>query len=220
MFFAQATSTVTHQYLMPVFRCLRTLHLDISFDWSVKESAAIRRSGKTKYSMIVDLIAMLGAAQHLEDLKIAGPSPDGVLLLARIVSNYTWSRLRVVKFQYHAGTLQDLRDFISRHTMSLWHMTIDHFSFIPGGDEKELRAVYPTLSPDLELICGLLFKGKRCCAVETIFPLDSDGFDESGLRINKERKIEQDTDDDDEEDDGRDEDEDENGNENDTEDGT
>ena len=209
-FFSRFNAEITHPFLGPVFASLRTLDLTISSDWPLelqhKRSCtsqnpfgdAMMKAVPESFAS-VDLATILCPAQNLQEVKLAGECLTYSLRLIDTFSSHTWAKLQVVTLQYFQGSVQEIEDFVTRHTMSLTHLSIDHF-FLTSGQWKALGRALPPVAPNLELIFGFVYIGNYYCPVERVFPLANQDFDESGLKIKGERSrwSAEDEDDDDE----------------------
>ena len=195
-FFSRFNTEITHPFLGPVFASLRTLDLTVSSDWplelqhercctSQKPSRDVVRKAARGSFASVDLATLLCPAQNLQEIKLAGECLTYSLRLTDTFSGHTWSKLQVVTLQYFEGSAQEIEDFVTRHAMSLTHLSVDHF-VLTSGSWKPLGRALPAVAPNLQLIFGFVYAGNYYCPVENIFPLTSRDFDESGLKIKDE----------------------------------
>ena len=197
-FFSSINSEITHPYLYPLFSSLRKLDLAISSDWPTKFqqercTTSGEQSGNTvttsahNYLDSVDLARLLGSAQNLQEVKLAGECLNYSLQFANTFSVHTWNKLRAVDLAYFKGSKDELEDFVKRHFTSLRHLVVDHFTLTSGSWEN-LGAVVRAVAPELELIFGIVYVGNRYYPIEYFYPLASKDFDESGLKIKERRR--------------------------------
>ena len=197
-FFSSINANITHPYLYPVFSSLRKLDLAISSDWPTKYqqercSTSEEQPGTTATTSTpdhldsVDLARLLGSAQNLREVKLAGECLNYSLRFANTFSGHTWNKLRAVDLAYFRGSENELEEFVKRHFTSLRHFVVDHF-ILTSGSWTTFGAVVPAVVPDLELIFGLVYVENLPVPVENIYPLATKDFDESGLKIKDSRK--------------------------------
>ena len=197
-FFSSINAEVTHRYLYPVFSSLRKLDLAISSDWPTKFQQERDPTSKEQLADTVtasahddldsvDLAKLLGSAQNLQEVKLAGECLNYPLRFANTFSDHTWKKLRAVDLAYFKGSEDDLEEFVKRHCTSLRHLVVDHF-VLTSGSWKTLGAVVPAIVPELELIFGFVYDGNRLYPVDNYYQLGSKDFDESGLKIKERRR--------------------------------
>ena len=196
-FFSSINAEITHPYLYPLFSSLRKLELAISSDWPTKfQQERCTTSGKQPGNTVtksahnnldsVDLARLLGSAQNLQEVKLAGECLNYSLQFANTFSGHTWNKLRAVDLAYFKGSEDELADFVKRHFTSLRHLVVDQFTLTSGS--WNLGAVVRAVAPELELIFGMVYVGNRYYSIENIYPLASKDFDESGLKVKDRRR--------------------------------
>ena len=197
-FFSSINANITHPYLYPVFSSLRKLDLAISGDWPTKyqrercpmsegQPDTTATTSMRDHLDSVDLVRLLGSAQNLQEVKLAGECLNHSLRFAKTFSDHTWNKLRAVDLAYFRGSENELEEFVKRHFTSLRHFVIDHF-ILTSGSWTTFGAVVPAIIPDLELLFGLVYAENLSVPVENIYPLATKDFDESGLKIKDGRR--------------------------------
>ena len=192
-FFSSINANITHPYLYPVFSSLRKLDLAISSDWPTKSQQerfpmSEEQPGTTATTSThdhldsVDLVRLLGSAQNLQEVKLAGECHSYSLRFANTFAGHTWNKLRAVDLAYFRGSENELEEFVKRHFTSLRHFVIDEF-VLTSGSWTTFGAVVSAVVPELELIFGLVYAENLSIPIENIYPLATKDFDESGLKI-------------------------------------
>lgn len=189
-FFSSINAEITYPYLVPVFSSLRKLDLALSSDWPTKfQQKRYPTSTTSAHDNLdsVDLAKLLCSAKNLQEVKLAGECLNYSLRLANVFSDHTWSKLRAVDLMYFKGSENEMKEFVKRHLTSLEHLMVDHF-ILTSGSWRSIGAVVPAIAPELELIFGMVYVGNWDFLIEGIYPLGSDKFDDSGLKLKNRRR--------------------------------
>ena len=161
LFFSPSVSSETRQHLHTVFRSLRKLELSISSCVCPKNGLHSKWLGmkwlpREGSHSKVDLKKLLGVAENLEELKLAGGQGLMYLCIADTLAAGTWNHLQVLHLSHFEASKSELEDLLCRHASSLRSVTLDHFN-LTEKSWKSLEGVIEMAASSFELIIGDVF---------------------------------------------------------------